>query len=435
MSYKYQLGDFRASGSIEALDGQMSASLGFSGSNITTHSGNVNYLVVDDRLSLGGPGSQFFAYNEDTAKVKFANWYTTGSNQYGMGMLWYETWFAAIDTDGDANDVNRRIGFYLEEPNAGATDTVGGTGTHPTNARMYVDVSGAYMSGAVEITNGLRVTGAVKSTMFGAENEIVLVSADNALTSSDALSIDASGNVGIGTSSPEVRLHIDGNGPQTAQIRLEQHNDTADAPDIRIRRSRGTHDSPSTLNANDYMFRLNVDVYDGSDYTNTGQLRWDNDGTTDNNGTNNVFGLQTRVAGNTADRLTIDSSGNATFSGEVTGSNLSLTNASGIAGVGLTNNSGKLDVKSAVQTLNSGTISVANGTIVFADASGGNISLTLPPASDLQGVVLKIKQTGGSNTVAISASAGTIDGDSDLLLESEYAAVSIVASGSNYYIV
>lgn len=150
-------------------------------------------------------------------------------------------------------------------------------------------------------------------------NESVIVGADGkSLISTDLFTFDTTNNrLGIGTTSPEVKLHIDGDAAQEAQIRLEQHNNTADAPDIRIRRSRGTHASPSTLAANDYQFRLNIDIYDGSDYTNAGQLRWDNDGTTDNNGTNNVFGLQTRAGGSTADRLTIDKSGNATFSGNL----------------------------------------------------------------------------------------------------------------------
>ena len=150
-------------------------------------------------------------------------------------------------------------------------------------------------------------------------NESVIVGADGkSLISTDLFTFDtANERLGIGIATPEVKLHIDGDAAQEAQIRLEQHNNTADAPDIRIRRSRGTHASPSVLAANDYQFRLNVDVYDGSDYTNAGQLRWDNDGTTNNNSTNNVFGLQTRVAGTTADRLTIDASGNASFSGDL----------------------------------------------------------------------------------------------------------------------
>ena len=55
--------------------------------------GSVDYLEVNDRLQGNGSGFQFFAYNEDTIKVKFANWYSSNDRQYGMGQLWYETWF------------------------------------------------------------------------------------------------------------------------------------------------------------------------------------------------------------------------------------------------------------------------------------------------------------------------------------------------------
>lgn len=96
-------------------------------------------ITVSNRLSLGGSGSQFFAFNEDTVKVKFANWYSSNTRQYGQGQLWYEQWFGAIDDQAGAS--NRRIGFYLELPDKGASDAAGGTSAHPENARMWVDTS------------------------------------------------------------------------------------------------------------------------------------------------------------------------------------------------------------------------------------------------------------------------------------------------------
>jgi len=171
----------------------------------------------------------------------------------------------------------------------------------------------------------------VSTDELDAGNLLAYNAASGAFVNSSLLAIDTvNDRVGIGTSSPEVKLHIDGDAAQEAQIRLEQHNNTADAPDIRIRRSRGTHASPSVLSANDYAFRLNVDIYDGSDYTNAGQLRWDNDGTTNNNSTNTVFGLQTRVSGTTADRITVDSTGNVIIAGNLDISDGNITNVGDI---------------------------------------------------------------------------------------------------------
>lgn len=94
-------------------------------------------------------------------------------------------------------------------------------------------------------------------------------------------------------------------------------------------------------------------------------------------------------------------------------------------------------VKESVQSINStSTISLANGSQVLADASGGAITLTLPSAADCDGLVLKIKkQEGSSNVVTISAPAGSIDGESSIALESPYAAVNIISDGTDYYIV
>ena len=154
-----------SSGTNIKLNGPVTASGDVSASGlITAFSSSTDHVLVNDKLQGNGSGFQFFAFNEDTSKVKFANWYTSTDNQYGMGMLWYETWFAAIDTDGDANDVNRRIGFYLEQPNSGSTDSVSGvTGAHPTNARFYVDVNGGYLSGSLTSSGDISSSGEIYS--------------------------------------------------------------------------------------------------------------------------------------------------------------------------------------------------------------------------------------------------------------------------------
>jgi hypothetical protein len=90
----------------------------------------------------------------------------------------------------------------------------------------------------------------------------------------------------------------------------------------------------------------------------------------------------------------------------------------------------------SVQTLSSDvTISISNGLQVFADASGGAINLTLPSAANLEGKMLKVKQLGSANPVTLTPPAGNIDGAGSIVLESPYSAVTIIASGSNYYVI
>ena len=311
------------------LTGDITGSNISASNEIIALSASIDHLAVNDKLQGNGSGFQFFAFNEDTTKVKFANWFTGTDNQYGMGMLWYETWFAAIDTDGDANDINRRIGFYLEQPEAGATDSTSGeTGRHPNNARFYVDVTGSYVaSGSLTVTDAnfkVSSSGAVTSQGYAVvsqssaftDNEFIIADGTGAVTSTDALAVDSSGNLGIGTNAPAVRLHMVGEGAQTSQFRMDQYNDTADAPDIRTKRARGTETSPSDIQTNDYLFRLNVEGQKGGSMQGYGSIQFDVDGT-DADALN--FKITTRdTAGSSAVRYQIDGSGDHEFTGDAT---------------------------------------------------------------------------------------------------------------------
>lgn len=107
-------------------------------------------------------------------------------------------------------------------------------------------------------------------------NETIIATGTNAVTSSNILSLDTTNNyLGINQTSPEVTLHMTGEDAQTAQIRMEQHNNSGDAPDIRTRKSRGTAASPSKNNAGDFIYRSNHERYNGSAYVTVGQLAVD----------------------------------------------------------------------------------------------------------------------------------------------------------------
>jgi hypothetical protein len=194
---------------------------------------------------------------------------------------------------------------------------------------IYETASVIYSSGSTkfgdtsddthEITGSLLVSGNAQFVdILGVANEIVMVGSNNSLTSSTILSLDPANNyIGINQPNPEVTLHMTGDGAQTAQIRMEQYNDSADAPDVRTRKARGTSASPTAPNAGDYLFRQNVERYNGSGYSTMHSQQFD---LADDDATKAVYQLQTDIGSGLADRMVIDKEGNILFTSAVTAS-------------------------------------------------------------------------------------------------------------------
>jgi hypothetical protein len=133
----------------------------------------------------------------------------------------------------------------------------------------------------------------------GNANEIMIVdSTGNDIESTDILSLDTTNNyLGINQTSPEVTLHMTGEGAQTAQIRMEQYNDSADAPDVRTRRYRGTISSPSAVSSGDYLYRSNHEYWNGSSLIVGGSFAFDNT----NNANRTQFAVSVTTDGTSAD--------------------------------------------------------------------------------------------------------------------------------------
>ena len=142
----------------------------------------------------------------------------------------------------------------------------------------------------------------VTGITLGSANELLIVGSDGTSIISDStLSIDTGSNyIGINQTSPEVTLHMTGEDAQTAQIRMEQYNDSADAPDVRTRRYRGTIASPSAVSSGDYLYRSNHEYWNGSALIVGGTFAFDN--TNDANRTQ--FAVSVTTDGTSADANT-----------------------------------------------------------------------------------------------------------------------------------
>lgn len=134
-------------------------------------------------------------------------------------------------------------------------------------------------------------------------------------------------------------------------------------------------------------------------------------------------------SGATGDLYYRDSSGNFVRLG-VGASGQQLTVASGLPAW----KDGASGFSTATKTTNY-TIG-ATDTVIFANATTGNVSITLPTASGLAGYRFYVKRTDSSaNTCTIARSgADTIDGQTSLSLDLQYTALAVVSDGSAWYI-
>lgn len=73
--------------------------------------------------------------------------------------------------------------------------------------------------------------------------------------------------------------------------------------------------------------------------------------------------------------------------------------------------------------------------IVLVDASGGNVTVTLPTPTNATATIIK-RIDGSANTVTIATPGSeTIDGESAPEVDRQYEAHEIVSNGSNYFTV
>ena len=77
--------------------------------------------------------------------------------------------------------------------------------------------------------------------------------------------------------------------------------------------------------------------------------------------------------------------------------------------------------------------SPSGSSVVLANATSGNINVTLPSPSVI-GITIEVKKTDASvNTVTLTPSSGTIDGQSSIVLTDQYMGFTVVADGTNWH--
>ena len=266
---------------------QSSVDTGFTANDMTR-----THAIIGDNVRLG-------AYTFPTADGN-AN-QVLGTN--GSGTLQFVNQSSGLDSAGVTGIVDSAYVANRQDFSYGSL-----TGVPSSFAPDGVD------SGA---TNAL--IDAAFTARAGTANEIMVVdSTGNDFTTTDILTIDASNNyVGINETSPQVTLHMTGEAAQTAQIRMDQHNNSGDAPDFRTHRSRGTKAAPTATAAGDFIYRSNHAYYNGTEYRTIGQFAVDASsanaerfqltlGVSDDGGAIDAADAQFKIDGNASGAITFN---------------------------------------------------------------------------------------------------------------------------------
>jgi len=170
-----------------------------------------------------------------------------------------------------------------------------------------VSVTQATFTSNVVVSVTDNTNAALRITQLGTGNALLVEDSSN--PDSTPFVIDASGNVGIGTTTATQKLDLSSNG--TLIIQSTRYSTDTSEPAITLRKARGTVASPSIVSSGDTVTSLNFQGYDGADFLNVARIISQVDGTP---GTGDmpgrlVFSTTADGASSSTERMRIDSSG------------------------------------------------------------------------------------------------------------------------------
>ena len=211
----------------------------------------------------------------------------------------------------------------------------------------------------------------------------------------ERMRVDQMGNVGIGTTSPEVKLHVVSDDANNGYILLDEASNTAGhRPALVTRRSRGTAASPATIADGDIIGEINYQAYDGTMYRSAGTIRSYVDGYTgtDQFGSNVIFMTRPNtLSTDPTERMRITANGNV--------------------GVGTISPAGKLHVSGAVDDR----LLMDNGVILSSKNVSGTIRNLLTHYSDDKVYLdnpdgdIIIRPTGGNVGIGTTSPGARLD--------------------------
>lgn len=324
-----------------------------------------------------------------------------------------------------------------------------------TYSNITVDAYGRLTAASSNTVTASGWTDGGSTVYLTTSSEVVSVGSNTGESSRKLSVINTGTDLGIrvvtsGASNENVldTRSLNGAGPDDSQARFAISGDGnqawgsgSGAQDLRIRRSAAatlTIDNAGSGSANI------VPAADSSGIFGSSSLRWSDIIAN----THRVFpsaGATNASASLTSGALKLGAGGGTALDTQIsrTAAN-TLTidnNASGAANLIITGNlqvQGALYLKTVSKVFADSPYSVAaSDAVIFCNATGGNMTVTLPSAASHTGRKLTVKRTNTTaNTVTVGSASGTIDGSASYIIPGgTLNSITVVSDGTNWYIV
>ena len=182
-----------------------------------------------------------------------------------------------------------------------------------TNDANYIDLTDLSVTGDSALSYN-NATGVFEFTVPGSDGNLFYNNGGVIGAIADTFFDDVTGRLGFGQSAPLAPIHITKEAANSARLRIDQYNNTIDAPDVQFYKSRGTLSTPVGISDNDILSDVQTFAYDGTAFKESGRMRFLADGTD----ADSEFILSTRVNDGLANRFMVTNTGQIRFGNSYT---------------------------------------------------------------------------------------------------------------------
>jgi hypothetical protein len=294
--------------------------------NITVAKGAADATAADGAgltADLGTDGTATFTYDATNDR-----W--TANKSIATNLIGNVTGQVSDISNHDTDDLAEGTNLYFTQARARAAISVDGdlsynstTGvisyTTPTNVSdftndaNYITLTDLSVTGDSALSYN-NATGVFEFTVPGSNGNLFYNDGGVIGAISETFFDDVTGRLGFGQTTPVAPIHITKEAANSARLRIDQYNNTIDAPDIQFYKSRGTEATKVGVSDNDVLSDLQTFAYDGTAFKESGRMRFLADGTD----ADSEFILSTRVSDALANRFMVTNTGQIKFGNSYT---------------------------------------------------------------------------------------------------------------------